>query len=182
MIFSGKWRCSIDAIWRLSPGRRDRYGPRPRVEGVALGREVLAVGRDPAVAHLGSAHPGRALHDAPVREFYSDAPTGSIQLALTRGTPTGEPEIPVPQAVPLVDTVPKRAGSSYGRSVPRDYAHTPLKIKRAFIVGDQMNLSNRSGQFAAMPTIGWFRWVPPIEPSKPALPKAKTPPSEATSQ
>ena len=67
--------------------------------------------------------------------------------------------------VPLADTVAKRTGSSYGSSMLRDYAHSPLKIEQAFIVGDRMDLSNRSGQLAAMPTIGWFRWVPPIEPS-----------------
>ncbi len=35
---------------------------------------------------------------------------------------------------------------------------------------------------AAMPTIGAFRWMPPVEPSKGAFPKAKMPPSEATAQ
>ncbi len=35
---------------------------------------------------------------------------------------------------------------------------------------------------AAMPTIGWFSGVPPIDPWKSASPKAKMPPSAATSQ
>jgi hypothetical protein len=35
---------------------------------------------------------------------------------------------------------------------------------------------------AAMATIGWLSGLPPIEPWKPALPKAKMPPSEATIQ
>ena len=35
---------------------------------------------------------------------------------------------------------------------------------------------------AAMPTTGWVRASPPIDPKKPASPKANTPPSEATSQ
>src|SRR5581483_371096 len=35
---------------------------------------------------------------------------------------------------------------------------------------------------AAIATIGWLRRVPPIEPKNPASPKAKTPPSAATSQ
>ena len=72
------------------------------------------------------------------------------------------------------------------------YARSPLKIKRTFVIGDRMNTSNRSGQPvtlhddgldppASMPTIGWFRWVPPIEPRNGAL-KEKMPPSEATSQ
>ena len=34
-----------------------------------------------------------------------------------------------PVGVPLADTVPKRADSSYGWSMPRDYARSPLKIK-----------------------------------------------------
>ena len=34
----------------------------------------------------------------------------------------------------------------------------------------------------AMPTIGLLRWWPPVEPKKPASPKVKMPPSEATSQ
>ena len=33
-----------------------------------------------------------------------------------------------------------------------------------------------------MPTIGRFSRMPPVEPKKPALPKLKMPPSEATSQ
>ncbi len=30
--------------------------------------------------------------------------------------------------------------------------------------------------------MGWFRWMLPVEPKKPASPKEKIPPSEATSQ
>ncbi len=33
-----------------------------------------------------------------------------------------------------------------------------------------------------MPTIGWFSCSPPVEPKNAALPKAKIPPSDATSQ
>ena len=39
-----------------------------------------------------------------------------------------------------------------------------------------------SRQVAAIPTMGWLRWVPPVEPQKQALPKSKIPPSDATSQ
>jgi hypothetical protein len=35
----------------------------------------------------------------------------------------------VPQGDPLADAVPKRADSSYGWSMPRDCARSPLKIK-----------------------------------------------------
>ena len=38
------------------------------------------------------------------------------------------------------------------------------------------------GQPTAMPTIGLLRGWPPVEPKKPASPKVKMPPSEATSQ
>ena len=34
----------------------------------------------------------------------------------------------------------------------------------------------------AMPTIGWLRWMAPIEPKNGASPKVKMPPSAATSQ
>src|SRR6267143_2092300 len=34
----------------------------------------------------------------------------------------------------------------------------------------------------AMPTMGWLRWIEPVEPKNLALPKLKIPPSEATSQ
>jgi len=51
-----------------------------------------------------------------------------------------------------------------------------------FVVGNRMNLSNRSRRLAAMPTTGWFWWVPPIESPKVASPKEKIPPSEATSE
>ena len=33
-----------------------------------------------------------------------------------------------------------------------------------------------------MPTTGWLRACPPVEPAKPACPKEKMPPSLATSQ
>jgi hypothetical protein len=33
-----------------------------------------------------------------------------------------------------------------------------------------------------MPTIGWLSRMLPVDPKKPALPKAKTPPSAAVSQ
>ena len=39
-----------------------------------------------------------------------------------------------------------------------------------------------TAQLVAIPTIGMFSTVPPMEPKKPASPKAKIPPSEATSQ
>ena len=39
-----------------------------------------------------------------------------------------------------------------------------------------------SPQAAASPTTGWLRWVAPIDPWNPASPKAKMPPSDATSQ
>ena len=42
--------------------------------------------------------------------------------------------------------------------------------------------AGRPGQPAAMPTTGALSALPPIEPKKPASPKAKTPPSAATSQ
>ena len=74
------------------------------------------------------------------------------------------------------------AVSSYGWSIPPDYVHSRLKTNWAFIVGNRMNLSNRCGQLAAMPTIGELSLPPPIEPKKPASPKAKIPPSLATSQ
>jgi hypothetical protein len=35
---------------------------------------------------------------------------------------------------------------------------------------------------AAIPTIGWFSLIAPVEPKNRASPKAKMPPSEATSQ
>jgi hypothetical protein len=35
---------------------------------------------------------------------------------------------------------------------------------------------------AAIPTMGLFRWIDPVEPRKTASPKAKMPPSDATSQ
>jgi hypothetical protein len=34
----------------------------------------------------------------------------------------------------------------------------------------------------AMPTMGWFSGLEPMDPKKRASPKAKMPPSEATSQ
>jgi hypothetical protein len=33
-----------------------------------------------------------------------------------------------------------------------------------------------------MPTTGWLRWMPPVDPKKPADPNEKTPPSEPISQ
>ena len=39
-----------------------------------------------------------------------------------------------------------------------------------------------AGGYAAMPTMGAFRWVAPSEPEKAAFPKVKMPPSLATSQ
>ena len=34
----------------------------------------------------------------------------------------------------------------------------------------------------AMPTMGWLRWMAPVEPKKLASPKLKIPPSDATIQ
>jgi hypothetical protein len=40
------------------------------------------------------------------------------------------------------------------------YARSPLEVNVAFVVGDRINISNRSGQPVTMPTMGWFRWPP----------------------
>src|ERR1035437_5873574 len=60
----------------------------------------------------------------------------------------------------LADTVPKRSDFSCDWSMSRAYARSPLKIKRTLVIGDRMNISNRSGQPVTMPTMGWFRWPP----------------------
>ncbi len=46
--------------------------------------------------------------------------------------------------------------------------------------GDASSASR--GYQEPMPTMGWLRRVPPIDPWKPASPNEKMPPSEATSQ
>ena len=60
----------------------------------------------------------------------------------------------------LTDTVPKRSDTSCDWSISRAYAHSPLKIKRTFVVGDRMNNSIQSGQPVTIATMGWFRWSP----------------------
>ena len=52
---------------------------------------------------------------------------------------------------------------------------------RRLTVGGRSRLGQPSG-VGAMPTMGSFRWMAPVDPKKPASPKLKIPPSAATSQ
>ncbi|GAA2025999.1 hypothetical protein GCM10009756_16170 [Pseudokineococcus marinus] len=47
------------------------------LQGVALGGEVLAGGRDPGVADLESGHGTSVSYDAPVRDFNADGSIGT---------------------------------------------------------------------------------------------------------
>jgi hypothetical protein len=64
-----------------------------------------------------------------------------------------------------------------------DYYLVAHALAKGFdVVTHEVAANSVTNQLAAVPTIGLLRVMSPVDPSKLASPKLKTPPSEATSQ
>src|SRR5579872_173723 len=101
------------------------------------------------------------------------SPNSSIWLLVRNAT-----QYPRPDLVDAMPTAGDWVLPGGGVALPKKGASPKLKMPPS----EATNQYPPPSGVAAIPTIGWLRWIAPVEPKNLASPKAKIPPSLATSQ